>query len=138
MSSKSSAPCRPIADSSSAALPTQRPKSLRLHESKILAAHDRNSAPTQDSDAPDSCHRIATRLLRQSRNELAITQERAAAIIERNPTSLGQRERGAVDLGPLRDWVKLVREIVRTKGPEAAAEFLTAFVAAMAERDSKK
>jgi len=98
----------------------------------------RNRAPALDSDAPDSCHRIATTLLRQSRNELDITQERTASLVDTHPITLGRRERGQVDLGPLRDWVSMLREIVRTKGPDAAAAFLASFVDALAERDAKK
>lgn len=138
MSSKSSSP--PALALASSASPSfgVRAKSLGLHASKIPARPNRNSAPTLDSDAPDSCHRIATSLLRQSRNELGITQERAAALVDTHPISLGRRERGEFELGPLRDWLVMLREIVRTKGPEAAAEFMTAFVAAMAAKDSKK
>jgi len=138
MSSKSSSPPALAVASSSAPSLGVRAKSLRLHDSKILATHDRNRASALDSETPDSCHRIATTLLRKSRNELGYTQERAAALVETHPISLGRRERGAVELGALRDWIKLVREIVRVQGPEAASAFLASFVDALAERDSKK
>ena len=137
MAKSSSPPALAIASSASPSLGV-RAKSLGLHASKIPTQPNRNSAQALDCKIPDSCHRIATTLLRQSRNELGITQERAAALVETHPISLGRRERGEFELGPLRDWLVMLREIVRTKGPGAAAEFMSAFVAAMAERDAKK
>ena len=139
MSKLSSSPPAIAFDSSSGSLQHERPKYLsRSHGKSLPAGVIRNSAQTLDSDAPDSCHRIATTLLRKSRNELDLTQELAAALVETHPISLGRRERGQVDLGPLRDWVLMLRQIVRSKGPEAAAAFMASFVEALAERDAKK
>lgn len=76
-------------------------------------------------------------LLRKTRDELDITQDEAASLVEVHPVSFGRRERGQVDLGVLRDWAVMVREIVRTKGPEAAGVFMAQFIEALVERDSK-
>ncbi len=124
---------------SSAFLSSQiRAKSLSLHDHSLRAERTPNRAPTLDSDAPDSCHMLATSLLRRTRNELDITQDRAAALAEVHVVSLGRRERGEVDLGPLRDWALLLREMVRTKGSSATAQFMVSFIEALAQKDTKK
>jgi len=125
-------------ESSSSSDSGQRAKALGLHESNLRERAESNSASTLDSKRTDSCHKIATTLLLRSRHELDITQERAAALVETHPISLGRRERGQVDLGPLRDWVLMLREMVRARGPEGASAFKAAFIETLAERDSKK
>lgn len=139
MSSKSS-PCAAKPASSSTASSGERPKYLgrELHASSLRVGAIASRASAVDSEPADSCHKIATVLLRSSRNQLDITQDAAAALTDTHATVVGRRERGEFDLGPLRDWCALLRELVRAKGPEAAGVFMAEFIEAIASRDARK
>lgn len=137
MSKSSPSPRSSEQDSSSVSSSGIRPKTLGLHESSIGVSRIASRASALQSEPPDSCHKIATVLLRKTRDELDITQDEAASLVEVHPVSFGRRERGQVDLGVLRDWAVMVREIVRTKGPEAAGVFMAQFIEALVERDTK-
>lgn len=136
-SASKSSPCAAPRESSSRSAVRVRAKSLGLHESNIPAVAELTTAPVLDSDAPDSCHKLAVVLLRTSRNELDATQERVAALTDKHATTVSLRERGEVDLGPLRDWAVILREMIREKGPVATNAFMASFIEAVLERDKK-
>lgn len=65
--------------------------------------------------APDSVNIQAARMLRLSREEAGLTQEQLAARAGYDPKTVGLRERASVDLGALRSYVILLREIAAKK-----------------------
>jgi transcriptional regulator with XRE-family HTH domain len=57
----------------------------------------------------DSANFRAARELLQARLDAGLTQEQLATLSGEDPKTIGQRERGKVDLGPLRQLVLLER-----------------------------
>jgi DNA-binding XRE family transcriptional regulator len=100
--------------SSSASPPNERAKSLGIsHAGNVRqdATRSRASTPEQsrhDRDLDSGNFEAAIRLL-QSRLDAGLTQEQVAARVGEDPKTIGQRERGKVALGPLRQLVLLER-----------------------------
>jgi len=119
MPSKSS-PCAAKPDSSAASPQYQRPHYLPLQHASSLRGADiaaRAQTPEQsrhDRDLDSANFEAACRLL-QSRLDAGLTQEQVAARAGEDPKTVGQRERGKVALGPLRQLVLLERA-VKAKG----------------------
>jgi len=109
--SKSSSPPAAAIDSSASSSEHQRPRYLRAsHDDRSLAgAPESKRARKPDSEVFDSAHFEAARRLRLSREESGLTQEELAAVSGENPKTIGLRERGQVNLGPLRLLVVLER-----------------------------
>lgn len=139
--SPSSAPRSSEVDSSASSRSGERAKYLHrdsVHDHSLPTVAERPIASALESEPPNSCHKIATLLLRKTRDELELTQEQAASLVDVHPVSFGRRERGDVALGPLTDWAKMLREVVRSKGPEAAGIFLAEFLEALVARDANE
>jgi DNA-binding XRE family transcriptional regulator len=100
--------------SSSSTLPNERAKSLGISHSgnvRQAATPSRALTPEQsrhDRDLDSGNFEAAIRLL-QSRLDAGLTQEQVAARVGEDPKTIGQRERGKVALGPLRQLVILER-----------------------------
>lgn len=97
-----------------------RAKHLALQHASTLRGSGvvtRASTPEQsrhDRDLDSANFEAACRLL-QSRLDAGLTQEQVAACAGEDPKTIGQRERGKVDLGPLRQLV-LVERVKKERG----------------------
>ncbi len=120
MRSKSSSPA-PLRDESSAqSVSADRPRYLRVSHGSNLrdaAIGSRASTPgAKRAHSPelDSANFRAARDLLQARLDAGLTQEQLAALSGEDPKTIGQRERGRVDLGALRQLV-LIERVKRAK-----------------------
>ena len=109
MSSKSS-PCAAPSESSPKAFPMQRAKALPISHASILTSAARQPrAPAPETQDFDSAHFEAAKRLRLTRAASGLTQAELAACSGEDPKTIGLRERGQVNLGPLRLLVVLER-----------------------------
>lgn len=97
-------------EASTSSFEHQRAKSLGLHESIIRRSPQPSRVLTPDLDQQlDSANFEAAKRLLQSRLDAGLTQEAVAAQAGEDPKTIGQRERGKVALGPLRQLVLVER-----------------------------
>lgn len=116
MSKSSTPPAIRINSSLPSSADSERPKRLRLHEfnlsksapTAIAGAQDRASENTDA--APDSCNMRAAEWLTAAREALGLTLEEAASVANVSMTTVWRRENGLVDLGPLKQLVRLTKE----------------------------
>ena len=113
-----SLPCAAKNESSSAGPSHARPKHLSLHHASSLRASAAAAiAPAQnpvrenadESGLFDSCNLRAAELLISEREALGLTLEEAAALARVSTTTIWRRENALVDLGPLKQLVRLER-----------------------------
>jgi ribosome-binding protein aMBF1 (putative translation factor) len=106
------------ADSSAPSLAPSRPRYLALQHASTLrneAAVARARTPGRSHPDLDSANFRAARDLLQARLDAGLTQEELAALAGEDPKTIGQRERGKVYLGPLRQLV-LIESVKKERG----------------------
>ena len=105
---------------SSSVPPNSRAKSLGplCHADNVAPLVGATTAPRRDrkrnaSPICDSANFRAARQLLRAREELGLSQEAVAVLTGVHPTTVGERERAEVDLGPMKQLVRLQEEAAK-------------------------